>query len=888
MEARKEQIASIFNGHKTLVVPFYQRSYVWQEDQWRRFLEDMEFISATGQDYFLGSVILKQQTNQNGNNNDTRTIIDGQQRFTTIALFFKVLCQRTNDMDTFRQHFTVRNKKEGNRSIALIHSINDKEDFEKVIKYDGDMPLEGSDKSNILGAYNFFLNNVDVDKVDIDTLLAHIILIGIDLQESDDEQVIFDTINSLGVRLTTGELLKNYFFDENSKEEFENLWMPTFEKDRDVSNYWDSQITLGRTNKSNIDVFLNAFLNIKIEDPSLKVDFAHKQKYRRVDGIFGNYKDLISTYNIDKMDCVWDIVQYAELYYNNIFPDIEKTEIPGEPGIERINFIISTFDCSTLIPYTLYILKNVNEEDERNDIFGYLESYIMRRMICKSNNNSFSDLFSENLIGRGIKDLNSLKEYIENKGTEQDLSFPSNKKLRKGILGNEFQNKRAAAILYMIETGLRADKKERAQICSFDGFAIEHILPKKWNANWPMSEMYDEETRRSLIKTLGNLTILPSKMKPSVSYAEWETKKRGTARMHGLKYLSQGLETIEPFINRNIWDEDAILDRAEKLYKMAAQIWPSMATNEEYEPDDDDSIDDFYTSGGIVAEPPAKESDEKPERKSNQDRTKYSLDGSEPLSKSEFVLYVVKKYMQSHPNATFRQLKEVFNDNMCGSGFKFRGFLCSERTYRQWENSRKETRYRPNAPGRKLKSQDGVVFYVNTQWTLDSIQSVLSFVKKQGWTYKEFGNSAEKNSLTLDFKDEENDATEFIPITEIRKTKFSLDGSEYMNMRDFVFTLVKNYVIKHPKATYRELKSIFNNNLCSRYKYKGFICTIEEFNYWDNDMKETRYCVGRPYHKLKSSDGIEFLVNSQWTYDGFEKITDLAKKLGGVVRKKRV
>ena len=235
MEATKQQIASIFNGHRVLEVPYYQRSYVWQEEQWQRFLEDMEFISNSKQDYFLGSVILKQQMTDVGVSNDHRTIIDGQQRFTTLALFAKSLCLKTNDIETFNQHFTVRNKKEGTKSLALLHSINDRIDFDKVLKLDEDVAIE-KPKSNILRCYNYFQQNINTDNYDIDVLMAHIVFIAIELQQQDDEQVIFDTINSLGVRLTTAELLKNYFFTEATREEYEELWMPIFEKDRSVSS----------------------------------------------------------------------------------------------------------------------------------------------------------------------------------------------------------------------------------------------------------------------------------------------------------------------------------------------------------------------------------------------------------------------------------------------------------------------------------------------------------------------------------------------------------------------------------------------------------------------------------------------------------------------------
>ena len=54
MDAGTKQLADILNGNRILEVPYYQRSYVWKEDQWARFLSDMEYITSTGKDYFLG------------------------------------------------------------------------------------------------------------------------------------------------------------------------------------------------------------------------------------------------------------------------------------------------------------------------------------------------------------------------------------------------------------------------------------------------------------------------------------------------------------------------------------------------------------------------------------------------------------------------------------------------------------------------------------------------------------------------------------------------------------------------------------------------------------------------------------------------------------------
>jgi len=41
MEVGKRKITEIFDGHKVLEIPFFQRSYVWKEEQWERLLDDM-------------------------------------------------------------------------------------------------------------------------------------------------------------------------------------------------------------------------------------------------------------------------------------------------------------------------------------------------------------------------------------------------------------------------------------------------------------------------------------------------------------------------------------------------------------------------------------------------------------------------------------------------------------------------------------------------------------------------------------------------------------------------------------------------------------------------------------------------------------------------------
>ena len=60
MDAGKATISGVFNGSRLLEIPFYQRAYVWGEEQWERFLGDMEFVTASKRPYFLGDVYKRQ------------------------------------------------------------------------------------------------------------------------------------------------------------------------------------------------------------------------------------------------------------------------------------------------------------------------------------------------------------------------------------------------------------------------------------------------------------------------------------------------------------------------------------------------------------------------------------------------------------------------------------------------------------------------------------------------------------------------------------------------------------------------------------------------------------------------------------------------------------
>lgn len=423
MKAGEILINGIFNGSRLLEIPFYQRAYVWDEEQWDRFLADMEFVTKTRKPYFLGSIIFKSGKIPNtwDHFSDCKIVIDGQQRLTTLMIFFKALCLKNGEMRLFEKDFLLEDD-----TIVLQHGRNDIDAFSTVMRHDKIEELPNVvPESQIISAFNYFMRKIDPDKLHRNIIKQNVQFVCIDLLDGEDEQQVFDTINSLGVRLTTAELLKNYFFNKDNIREYENNWVATFEKDAETRLYWEQEIETGRIKRTMIDIFFDAYFQIFLQDKQYNITAEDKIVYSRIDHLSKSYQDFIDRYcDGDKSVILNPMAAYARCFAETFRPECCNMGIPATPGIERMNVIIFGLKNTTLIPYILYIAKNVDDLSERQKIYSALESYLMRRMIVHAPTKNYNNLFLS-LILNGVVDADSLKLRLY-KGGDATTFVPTN------------------------------------------------------------------------------------------------------------------------------------------------------------------------------------------------------------------------------------------------------------------------------------------------------------------------------------------------------------------------------------------------------------------------------------------------------------------------------
>ncbi len=498
MDGGIRDLTQIITPNRNLQIPFYQRTYVWGEPELERFLNDMVNVSKNDKPYFLGTIILKQKSTSSDSTNDIRIVIDGQQRLTTLNIFFKVLCLKNDSNNKFERVFFNLNG-----GSILQHNYINSDSFNKVINSETLIEFNHNEikKDKIFLAYKYFNDNISSIDLDYMKIIKHIKFIGLDLDESDNEQEIFDSMNSIGVGLTAAELLKNYLFDNSEIELYEIYWKNIFE-----TEYWDFKIG----NKTLIDIFLFSFLQIKIQDTEFKVSSNDKLSFLKHSDLFKSYKKFIKDYKIDKIKLLTEIKEYSDLFKNNFNIEICKNSISS--NIERINLIIFYFNVTPIISYILYILKNVKDEKERNDILSIIESYIMRRIIIKTRNSNYTNLFGESLINQAIITRQDIVKFFLSKDKTDDY-FPNNNKICSKYYDEyhvDFNNKISLGVYYMMETKIHINTKHTTIMDCINNYTLEHILPKKYN-KWFKSVKLSEKKKDKIennLCTLGNMTIL--------------------------------------------------------------------------------------------------------------------------------------------------------------------------------------------------------------------------------------------------------------------------------------------------------------------------------------------------------------------------------------------
>lgn len=572
-------------------IPFFQRRYVWDKDNWEDLLSELLRTKR----HFLGSIILKQLPSLSGEPKELE-VVDGQQRLTTLSILLKAL------YDTFSSElkenckgiiqellFYRRDFASANYELKIEHSQVDADEYRSVIQANtgANPPLEpvneDENSHKILRCYQYFLTELQHKSEDEKRTLYNRILdpenkmlVVIDLLEgTDDEQAIFDTLNTAGVRLSPAEIIKNALFQKvikvfETKESAVDLYRRTWRKtflDEDTVEYWETKRQTGRLTRDNIEILLHCIAIIKgFYDPDKHV----------LSDLSKQYKEEIAKKNSkDELEAFLnEIIEYAYIYRDKILTFDNTTLFSFDHPINRLLHILEVLQISTFHPFILFVFKKYQNDDSHiADMLSNLEKFVVSRMISNQETKSYNKL---------CKDFINNPDLIVDKLTET-----TDEKISNGL--RAIGNKNASLLLFWVELNRKRDKKHDTKELKY-AYSLEHIMPQKWEEYWKDiskkynadgSEMTNEEAKKdryNKVYWIGNMTLLTTSLNSALHNYAFENKMNGEGRKKGIRSYAELSITkddiVIPFQNGDtVWDENKIISRTANIEKEVYQIW---------------------------------------------------------------------------------------------------------------------------------------------------------------------------------------------------------------------------------------------------------------------------------------------------------------------------
>nr|WP_037830935.1 DUF262 domain-containing protein [Streptomyces sp. NRRL S-325] len=580
-------LRDLFRPDRRLIVPVFQRPYVWTEDRnWRPLWEDVTALvhqrmaDEEVHPHFLGAVVLDQLLTLTGSM-PARQVIDGQQRLTTLQVLLAAVRDVARELDVQDRYVRALVKLTANdddmtddpHAAYKVWPTNiDRDSFRMVMDGRLRRPVDvafpvAPDASAIVQAYWFFRNRTvewaeelnyegRLDKgfdALVRVLRDKFELVVIDLKPEDNAQVIFEALNDRGTPLQASDLVKNLVFQQAEEqglpveELYRDLWAQLETPD------WRKEVRQGRLKRPRLDVFLMQYLTGELAEEVMAPE------------LFLTFRRYVKAADMGLVNLMRRLVERAGAYRR-----LTAEEQPLTPE-GRFLRTVGVLDANTVMPVLLWLVSRF-DEDDRAGAVGTLDSYLVRRTVCRLTTKNYNRLFLELLKELKAKDDPSVvADFLLRQETDSGF-WPRDRDIREAFrsqpLYKQLTRTRMRLLLAELEDSLYSGKTERH--VHNGELTIEHLLPQAWEEHWPLPDggglgsVEAHERRQSLLHTVGNLTLLTGRLNTSVSNGPWE-RKRNDILVHSALSLNRSLPAQ--------WDEESILARADHLSEAFSRRW---------------------------------------------------------------------------------------------------------------------------------------------------------------------------------------------------------------------------------------------------------------------------------------------------------------------------
>lgn len=543
------------------IIPIYQRNYDWPHAQCKQLLDDILEIGSNPNvnAHFIGSIVYVHDDVYSASGIRELTVIDGQQRLTTLTLIYLVIQELVRTLG--KEHLVNRinetyliNKFAADEEKLKLRPT---ENNDRALKYllRSDKNEDYADFSRLIDNFNYFKSRILEENYEVVLSgIGKLMFVEISLDRNgDNPQRIFESLNSTGLELSQADLIRNYIL----------MGLRRTAQNKIYENYWEHIEQLAKdetTNSSKVSDYIRDYLTIE------------NKKIPNKKNVYSEFKEKYPTSTVDVLEDNLTPIKKLAKHYNKILNPDYETDHDIRLQLKYINRL----EINVAYPFLLKVYddysENIIQKKTFIEILEIIQAFAWRRFIVGLPTNALNKIFMR--LYEDVDYHNYLTSIqltlLRKKGRQR---FPRNQEVINSLREKDMYGIKSKNRVYFLERLENHENNEAVNIEDNNDITIEHIFPQNPEARWKIELGEDEYNfiKENYLNTIANLTLSGNngKLGNKVFLSKREMNIDG--KEQGYKYSRLWLNRYIAQVER--WGKNEIEERFQIIEERFLSIW---------------------------------------------------------------------------------------------------------------------------------------------------------------------------------------------------------------------------------------------------------------------------------------------------------------------------